>query len=424
MLQNPEQVLTPTIREKLSHVLESDELRTIVAAGERGPGVSTAAGERLTWRFHADTVNDFAWATSNQFVWEATRATIPGKGPVPIHILHLPGSAQQYVNVGPVTRHALEFYSKLWMPYAFPQLTVADGPDRGMEYPMFIMSALGAADHEAGHEWWPMMVGTNETWYGFMDEGFNQYMNILSDQDLEGRPLNLNGHGQRYGQISGDEREGPLMWNANQGGAMYGFQAYQKAPMMLSMLGGIVGDTAVWRAMSEYSKAWLFKHPTPWDYAFFMSNALGRDLGWFWYSWLFTTDAVEGSIQDVTTAGNVTTVIVRQDGQMPSPVVLGVRIAAGGPALRPPAGATVLNDTTAVVTWPVDVWFGGSRTFEAKLDFGGRRVTKITLDPWCRFPDRVVMDNVWPRAARPAAQQPAPGRGGGFGGGQGSGICW
>ena len=67
------------------------------------------------------------------------------------------------------------------MPYAYPKLHVVDGPDTGMEYPMFIMSNDGAADHETGHQWWPMMVSDNETWYGFMDEGFNQYMNILSD---------------------------------------------------------------------------------------------------------------------------------------------------------------------------------------------------------------------------------------------------
>ncbi len=90
-------------------------------------------------------------------------------------------------------RHALEFYSKLWAPYPFPQFTVQDGPSDGMEYPMVINSSLGAADHEAGHQWWPMMVGNNETWYGWMDEGFNQYMNILSDADAAKQPPNLNG---------------------------------------------------------------------------------------------------------------------------------------------------------------------------------------------------------------------------------------
>jgi hypothetical protein len=113
---------------------------------------------------------------------------------------------------------------------------------------------------------------------------------------------------------------------------------------------------------------------------------------------------VDGSIADVTTAGSRTTVVVRQDGQMPSPVVLKVQFAPAGPAIRPMENAKMVDDTTAVVTWPVDVWFNGSRTFEAALDFGGRSITTITLDPGCRFPDREPGDNVWPKPAdSPAA---------------------
>lgn len=397
VLQNPEEVLTPTARERLSHVLESDSVRTIVGAGESGPGRATVAGDRLRWHFVADTAGDFAWAASNRYVWDGTRAVIPGGGTVPIHILYLPGDSQRYAQAGPTVRHALQFYSRLWMPYAFPQLTIVDGPEGGMEYPMFIMSGVGAADHETGHQWWPMMVGVNETWYGFMDEGFNQYMNILSDADAKGQPPNLDGLGQVYGRVSGNEREAALMWDANYGGPMYGFQAYVKAPMMLSMLGGIVGDTAVWRAMSEYANVWRFKHPSPWDYASFMDDALHRDLGWFWYSWLFTTDAVNGSIQQVTTEGPRTAVTVRQDGQMPSPVTLQVRFTPQGPAIRPMPNSTMTDSVTAVVRYPVDVWFGGSRTFQADLRFGARKIEKIVLDPHCRFPDRDPTDNVWPR---------------------------
>ncbi len=397
VLQNPEQVLTPTVRERLSHVLESDSQRNILSDSERGPGVATAAGDRLVWHFVADSVADFAWGTSNRYVWDATRANIPGKGFVPVHVMYLSGHSTEYLQAGARTRHALEFYSKLWMPYAFPTMTVIDGPDNGMEYPALIMSGLGAADHEVGHEWWPMMVGVNETWYGWMDEGFNQYMNIFSDADRSGRPGTADGKGQSYGYMSGSEAEGTLMWDANYGGPNYSFQAYSKAPMMLSMLGGIVGDSAVQRAMSEYAKAWRFKHPSPWDYAFFLDNALHKDLGWFWYYWLFTTESVEGSIQDVATAGAVTTVTVRQDGQMPSPVVLKVDFAATGPAIRQMANSVELGRASALVTFPVDVWFNGSRTFKAALNFGGRKIEKITLDPSGRFPDKDAKDNVWPR---------------------------
>jgi len=403
LLQNPDEVLSAQTRERLSLVMGSDETRTIVGVDDFGPGTATADGDRLVWRFVADYVNDFAWATSTRYVWKATSVAIPGAETIPFYWMYLPGDSARYEGADARGRHALQFYSELWMPYAFPQLTMVDGPDTGMEYPMFIMSALGAEDHEIGHEWWPMMVGTNETWYGFMDEGFNQYMNVLSSADRRGEPPDLDGRGQAYGRVSGNEREAPLMWNANYGGPMYGFQAYQKAPLMLSMLGGIVGDEEVWRAMSEYARTWLFKHPSPWDYIFFMSEALDRDLGWFWYYWLFTTESVDGSIQAVTSSGSTTTVTVRQEGQMPSPVVLEVRFRADGPAPESMPNAEKVDERTVVVTYPVDVWFGGSRTFEAELPFDGSTIESITLDPRGRFPDRDTGDNVWPRGNGPGS---------------------
>jgi hypothetical protein len=422
VLQNPAQVLTATARERLAHVLESDEVRTIVGPSEAGPGRSTADGDRLVWRFVADTVNDFAWATAKNFVWKATRATIPGRGPVPINMYHLPGNEALYANAGPIARHALEFYSRLWFPYPFPQLTLQDGPSAGMEYPMVINSNQGAADHETGHQWWPMTVSNNETWYGWMDEGFNQYMNILSAADRAGQTPVLDGRGQQYGNTSGDEAEPPMMWNANYAGPQrYSFTTYGKTPLMLSMLGGIVSDTAVQRAHREWARAWMFRHPSPWDYMFFMNNALrarAGDLSWFWYYWLFTTESVEPSIQDVQTSGARTRVTIRQDGQMPAPVVLKVQFAATGPAIKPMPNSTMLDATSALVMYPVDVWFAGRRTFVAELDFGGRAIDRIVLDPGCRFPDRNPTDNVWPRSAE--AAQPTGGRGGRGAGGGGS----
>jgi hypothetical protein len=397
ILRNPEEVLTTAARERLSRVLDSDQITTIVGPDEVGPGQATAAGDRLVWHFVADMVNDFAWATAEKYVWQATRATIPGKGPIPIHMVFLPERANLFANAGPITRHALEFYSDLWVPYPFPQLTLQDGPSAGMEYPMVINSNQGAADHEAAHQWWPMMLGTNETWYGWMDEGFNQYMNVLSAAHWRDTEPDLDGIGQSYGRVSGDESEPPMMWAANYGGPMYGFQTYSKTPLMLSMLGGIVGDEAVQRAIAGYAEAWSFKHPSPWDFVFFMNDALDRDLGWFWYYWLWTTESVDGSIEDVSTSGARTTVTVRQDGQMPSPVVLEVKLASSGPAIERMSNARMIDATTAIVTWPVDVWFDGSRTFAAELDFGGRAIERITFDPARRFPDRNPADNVWPR---------------------------
>lgn len=414
LLQNPEEVLTPAARERLARVLESDSVTTIVGIDEAGPGRSTQPGTatpdgaRLVWHYLADNVNDFAWATAKHFIWAATRANIPGRGYIPIHMVYLPERARLYANAAQITRHALEFYSKLWVPYPFPQLTLQDGPSSGMEYPMVINSNQGAADHETGHQWWPMMVGNNETWYGWMDEGFNQYMNILSAADTRGVAPNLDGLGQRYGSMSGNETEAPMMWPANDAGAGYTYQTYTKTPLMLSMLGGIVGDAEVQRAHREYTRVWAFKHPSPWDYIFLMSDELKQDLGWFWYSWLWTTESVDGSIERVSTSGGRTIVDVRQDGQMPSPVVLEVRFAATGPPIKPMPNATMRDDRTALVTWPVDVWFDGRRTFQAGLDFGGRAIERVMFDPGCRFPDRDPSDNVWPRGAKPGDCRQAP----------------
>ena len=410
VLQNPEQVLTAAARERLTKVTQSDAVTTIVGPDEIGAGQATAIGNangRLVWRFHADTVNDFAWATAKKYVWNATRATIPGKGAIPVHMLFLPGRANLFAKAGEISRHALEFYSALWFPYQFPQLTLQDGPSSGMEYPMVINSNAGAADHETGHMWWPMVVSNNETWYGWMDEGFNQYMNILSDADAASNSPVLDGLGQSYGRTSGAEAEPPMMWNANYAGpGYYGFTTYQKTPLMLSALGGIVGDSAVQQAHRAWAQAWMFKHPSPWDYMFFMNTALGRDLSWFWNSWLFTTESVDGRLASVKTQGIRTTVTVAQDGNMPAPIVLEVKFAATGPAIRPMKNAVMTDSVTALVTWPVDVWYGGRRSLAVDLLFGGRKIERITLDPARRFPDRSPADNQWPAPA-PAVVPPA-----------------
>ena len=186
VLQNPQDVLTAKARERLSHVLESDEVITIVGDDEVGPGQATAAGDRLVWHLVADMVNDFAWATAQEVHVEGHARDDPRQGArADSHGATSRRARRSTRTPGRIARHALEFYSKLWAPYPFPQLTLQDGPSTGMEYPMVINSNQGAADHETGHQWWPMMVGNNETWYGWMDEGFNQYMNILSDADAQ-----------------------------------------------------------------------------------------------------------------------------------------------------------------------------------------------------------------------------------------------
>jgi hypothetical protein len=129
---------------------------------------------------------------------------------------------------------------------------------------------------------------------------------------------------------------------------------------------------------------------------FFMNHALGQNLEWFWYYWLFTTESVEGSIKEVQVSPKMTRVVIHQAGQMPSPVVLKVEFEESGPAIGSMPNAKPLDKNTVLVTWPAEVWFTGSRTFNADLTFGERKIKKIALDPYGRFPDAETKDNVWP----------------------------
>ena len=174
-----------------------------------------------------------------------------------------------------------------------------------MEYPMIIFngSSLGVTIHEFGHQWFPMMVGSNETRYGWMDEGFDGYIVNYATAAINKTPVSIN-NGSGYRRIAGTEYEAPMMWLADWAGPGSGIQAYSKAGVALNALGGIVGDSAVARAFAEYARAWKFKHPTPYDFFFSMNHSLGRNLDWFWYEWFFTTNTFDQAIQSVTVAGD------------------------------------------------------------------------------------------------------------------------
>ena len=156
----------------------------------------------------------------------------------------------------------------------------------------------------------------------------------------------------------------------------------------------------MWRAIGDYAAAWKFKHPSPWDLMAFVSNAVERDLGWFWHYWLFTHAGVDGSILGVEPDRRGGSVTARQDGAMPSPIVLAVQCAPGSGTARLSGPGYVLDDSTVVVTRPVDVWYPGARELTFELDIGCE-IGRVTWDPARRFPDQDACDNVWPAGSGP-----------------------
>jgi hypothetical protein len=383
-LENPEEVYSKRTRDRLALAMTVDTTVRVVEADERGTS-STAPGARLTWHFTAPLVNDFAFAVSRDYVFDATHAAIPGCGTIPVNVLYLPQHVNyRRNNTAQYGRRALEQFSRLIFPYEFPQGTVADGPETGMEYPMIIFngSSLGVTVHEFGHQWFPMMVGSNETRYGFMDESFNEYWDALVVSRVNNTPVNWQNRAGGYRRIAGTELEAPMMWLADYAGVGYGVQTYSKAEISLNALGAIVGDSAVIRAFAEYATAWKYKHPTPYDFFFSMNRSLGRNLDWFWYQWFFTTYTVDQSIESVTVnkPADGVTVTIRDKGDMAMPLILSLEMTNGPPIL---------------LKVPADVWFAGTRTYVARVPLSGRTLKSITLDPENRFQDLDRSNNLW-----------------------------
>jgi hypothetical protein len=378
-LANPGEVLSPTTRQRLALALRVDTTVRVVTASERGAGKATAAGQSLTWHFTAPRVNDFAFVASKDFVYDAARAIAPDT--TLVQVLYLP-EHERYAGSAQLGRFALEHHSKLVMPYDFPQATIADGPETGMEYPMIIFSGpgFGVITHELGHEWFPMMVGSNETWYGWQDEGFNEFIDAAAAVDFEKKPTDWSREGASYRRIAGSELEPTMMWPTDFAGPYYSIQAYVKGPLALHALGGVVGDSAVRSAFAGYARAWRYKHPSPWDFFMYMDRALDRDLGWFWNSWWFTTQTFDQGITKVKQANETLTLTVADRGEMPMPVIARVDFTDG---------------SSQTITRPASVWFPGARSTTLTLPLHGKSIAHVTLDPENRFQDLDRSNNEW-----------------------------
>lgn len=378
-LANAEEVLSPTSRERLALALRVDTTVRVVTANERGAGKATVAGKSLTWHFTTPRVNDFAFVASKDFVYDAARAMAPDT--TLVQVLYLP-EHERYAGAAQIGRFALEHHARLVMPYDFPQATIADGPETGMEYPMIIFSGPGfeVITHELGHQWFPMMVGSNETWYGWQDEGFNEFIDAAAAAVYEKKPTDWSSEGASYRRIAGSELEPSMMWPTDFAGPYYSIQAYVKAPLALHALGAVVGDSAVRTAFAGYARAWRYRHPSPWDFFMYMDRALGRDLGWFWSSWWFSTDTFDQRIESVEQTNGTLKLTVADDSEMPMPVIARVDFTDG---------------SSRTVTSPASVWFSGTRSTTLTLPLSGKSIAHVVLDPENRFQDIDRSNNEW-----------------------------
>lgn len=394
VLRNPGDVLTEAQRERLETARDSDETVMIRTAEEVGDPASRPAGEGpLTWHFRAENVRTFAWASSPAFVHDAC-----GLGDVLVQSLYPPEHADLWKDSTQMLRAAMTGYNERLHPYPYPQATNVRGAERGMEYPMIIFCAgrseqglYSVTTHEIGHNWFPMLVNSDERRHGWMDEGFNSFINHYSNEDwFEGDEVRPGrGTADRYTRRI--RRQDDLVPIATEPDRLppgtRGLLHYTKTAVGLVILREqVLGPRRFDHAFRTYVRTWAFKSPQPADFFRTMEHASGMDLAWFWRGWFLEDAQLDQRVRAVRherrdeDAGGGWMVIasLANERDMVMPVVMDV---------------TYENGRTERRTLPVEVWYVADR-HEAHWP-APSRVVKIVIDPDQAFPDVERWNNTW-----------------------------
>ena len=386
-LQNPEQVLTPAQRQRLALARHSDTAIAIIRADEAGNVTKTRPTPMQAWHFTAHNVRDFAFAAGPGMRWDAS-----GYDGILIEDLYRP-KADKWGEVNRMGREAIKYYSEQWFKYPYSHATTVEGPVEGMEYPMltFTPNSPTREDqqwviaHEFGHEWFPMVVGSNERLYPWMDEGFNTFIDLANaakyfagtpyGDSIEVHPLHL------YAEHAVPGNEQPLIEKPVEVRDLF-WGGYQKPALMMQMLRyEVLGKDRFDAAFREYVRTWAFKHPTPSDFFRLMRDQSGMELDWFWRDWLFTTARLDQAVDSVSHGTDgVTSVYLRNRGSMVMPAELSI---------------TFQDGTASTVKLPVEMWNLGDR-FVYRIN-GAKAVRAVEVDPRHALPDIDRTNNRWPR---------------------------
>jgi hypothetical protein len=393
-LQNPAEVLTPTEISRLAVAARSATPVRIVTAAELKSG---AARPRLTgmltWRFAAQNVRDAVWAASPDYQWDASSY----KNSMAF-AYYRPAAAFNWEDAADQARMSIMEYSERWFPYPWPQISAVEGPISGMEYPMLAMEDVSkdkfglynVVTHEIGHQWFPMIVGSNEREYMWQDEGFNTFINTFS----EARRYPQNGDqmaraAEERAQVEYVMRIGvdqPVMINPDRiDPQLLGISAYVKPSVGLQLLRQeILGPVAFDDAFRTYVNRWAFRHPTPADFFRTMEDAGGRRLDWFWREWFIENDRFDQAIDTVASrqAGDTQHVAVMYGSHMRGVLPIRARFTFG-------------DGSTQDFNYPAEVWSTNTSQYVRQYQFAGKKLAKIELDPDHRLVDVDRSNNVW-----------------------------
>lgn len=402
-LKNAEEVLTAEEIKRLAVASNSDKTVTIIGADEVGKPamrpISKGDLTDLTWHFTINNARDVAFAASRELIWDAAKINLPSGRKA------LAMSCYPIESVGDTAwsrsteylKASIEIYSNNLFEYPWNNAVSSAGITGGMEYPGMIFNNFQETkaslwfliSHEIGHNWYPMIVGSNERKYMWQDEGFNTYVNYIANDlfnngEYQTDPVYFEKDffGSRdYTQFM--TYKDPLMAVSDAMDEEQHYQFYGKTAYGLNLLRTVVvGKERFDYAFRKYTEAWAFKHPTPYDFFHCINNATGEDLNWFWKEWFFTTWKLDQMVSAVSYVDNDPSkgalITIDNGGKMIMPVIIKI---------------IQTNGQTETVQLPVEIWQrGGSWTFKYAST---TKINKVILDPDHQLPDLERKNNTW-----------------------------
>jgi hypothetical protein len=346
-LLNPEELLQPAPLQRFKASLTSDQVIHVATREEMAGDSVTAQHPTNTWRFRASNIPDVAFAIGNHYDWDAASVVVDDAA-------HRRASVQSAFNdtaadfhhMVQYGQHALDWLSHNWpgVPYPYEKTTIVEG-SADMEYPMMVndgsekdtsFSKL-VVEHEIAHTYFPFYMGTNETRYAFMDEGWAttfEYLIGLTDVGKERasdfyKSFRVN----RWIHDPSPLEDLPIVTPADVlKGAAYGNNAYGKPSLGYLAVKDLLGDAMFKKALHAYMDRWHGKHPAPWDFFNTFNNVSGKNLNWFWNNWYFSNNYIDLAVASVRKAGNGYTLVIDNVGGMDAPVDVRVKYADGDSA--------------------------------------------------------------------------------------------
>ena len=392
-LVNERQVLSAKMRERLDKARKSDETVTIVGEDEIKDASLRAKQEgTLTWHFEMENSHDIAFASSKAFIWDAAKIDLPSGKDILAQSVYPKESAgnDAWGRSTEYSKNSIENYSNQWFEFPWPVATNVAAEIGGMEYPGLNFcgwrskgaSLWGVTDHEFGHNWFPMIVGSNERRYAWMDEGFNTFINYYSTQEFGEYPTSLNQTRNMTGWFKSETREGidtyPDVTNLRN----LGMVAYYKPAVGLYMLREyVLGHERFDNAFKSYIKTWAYKHPQPKDFFNHIENVAGENLSWFFGSWFYGTGNIDLAIEGIrgNREGKGFIINLANKGEVPMPVKLKI---------------TYQDGSSEDLTLPVEIWQRGDTW--SHLVETDKAPKSIEIDPDKILPDVDYSNDSWP----------------------------